>query len=220
MNTTGIDDQLFRAIDSGAFRTLGSAARNFTNLITNAVVRMTIALPANIKLLDCGAAALCPASARATAERSRRRGRCVARHAVDPGCQDHRPWRACAGLVARAQPERRLPDRCPLRYAAEPGAQRQPHQRQRAAVAGATRHPYQRGAPPRHPDHLPQADVHRHAATLQLHALHAQPDEKPAHLPNHQQPRAARRPGRLPALRHSQPARHCQHGACCPLSPV
>ena len=72
MNTTGIDDPLFRAIDLGAFRTLGSAARNFTNLITNAVVRMTIALPANIKLLDCGAAGLCPASARAAAERSRR----------------------------------------------------------------------------------------------------------------------------------------------------
>ena len=107
MNTTGIDDPLFLAIDAGAFRTLGSAARNFTNLITNAVVRMSIALPANSKLLDCGAAD------------RRDRSRCVARQAVDPGCQERRPRRAGAGLVARAQPERRLPARCPHRNAAE-----------------------------------------------------------------------------------------------------
>ena len=68
MNTTGIDDPLFRAIDADDFRTLGAAARDFTTLTRHALVRVTIPLPANVKLLDCGAAVPCPASARPTAE--------------------------------------------------------------------------------------------------------------------------------------------------------
>lgn len=68
MNTTGVDDPLFRAIDADDFRVNGSAARDFTNLTTHGLVRVTIPLPANVKLLDCGATVPCPASARPTAE--------------------------------------------------------------------------------------------------------------------------------------------------------
>ena len=68
MTATGIDDPLFRAIDADDFRINGSAARDFTNLTTHALVRVTIPLPANVKLLDCGATVPCPVSARPTAE--------------------------------------------------------------------------------------------------------------------------------------------------------
>src|SRR5258706_12635513 len=68
MTATGIDDPLFRAIDADDFRSNGAAARDFTNLTQNALVRVTIALPANVKLLDCGATVPCPASARPTTE--------------------------------------------------------------------------------------------------------------------------------------------------------
>ena len=68
MTMTGIDDPLFRAIDADDFRTAGAAAHDFTNVIENGLVRVTIALPPNVKLLDCGAAIPCPASAQPTTE--------------------------------------------------------------------------------------------------------------------------------------------------------
>jgi mono/diheme cytochrome c family protein len=68
MTTTGVDDPLFRAIDADDFRVKGAAARDFTNLTQNGLIRITIPLPANVKLLDCGAAVPCPASARPTSE--------------------------------------------------------------------------------------------------------------------------------------------------------
>ena len=68
MTSTGVDDPLFRAIDADDFRVNGAAARDFTNLTQNGLVRVTIPLPANVKLLDCGAAVPCPASAKATSE--------------------------------------------------------------------------------------------------------------------------------------------------------
>jgi cytochrome c peroxidase len=68
MTTTGVDDPLFRAIDADDFRVNGAAARDFTNLTQNGLVRVTIPLPANVKLLDCGATVPCPASARPTSE--------------------------------------------------------------------------------------------------------------------------------------------------------
>ena len=68
MIATGADDPLFRAIDADDFRVNGAAARDFTNLTQNGLVRITIALPANVKLLDCGATVPCPASARPTSE--------------------------------------------------------------------------------------------------------------------------------------------------------
>jgi mono/diheme cytochrome c family protein len=68
MLATGIDDPLFRAIDADDFRVLGAAARDFTNVTVNGLVRVTLPLPANVKLLDCGAAVPCPASAQPTAE--------------------------------------------------------------------------------------------------------------------------------------------------------
>jgi hypothetical protein len=68
MMATGVDDPLFRALDADDFRVNGVAARDFTNLTQNGLVRVTIALPANVKLLDCGATVPCPASARPTSE--------------------------------------------------------------------------------------------------------------------------------------------------------
>ena len=68
MSASGVDDPLFRAIDADDFRTNGAAAHDFTNLTQNALVRVSIPLPANVKLLDCGAAIPCPASARPTSE--------------------------------------------------------------------------------------------------------------------------------------------------------
>ena len=68
MTTTGVDDPLFRAIDANDFRVNGAAAHDFTNLTQNGLVRVTIPLPANVKLLDCGATVPCPASALPTSE--------------------------------------------------------------------------------------------------------------------------------------------------------
>ncbi|MEO6744277.1 MAG: c-type cytochrome [Caldimonas sp.] len=68
MTTSGVDDPLFRAIDANDFRLLGAAARDFTNLLQNGLVRVVIPLPSNMKLLDCGATVPCPPSAQPTAE--------------------------------------------------------------------------------------------------------------------------------------------------------
>ena len=68
MTTTGVDDPLFRAIDADDFRVNGAAAHDFTNLTQNGLVRVTIPLPANVKLLDCGATVPCPPSALPTSE--------------------------------------------------------------------------------------------------------------------------------------------------------
>ena len=68
MTVTGIDDPLFRAIDANDFRVNGAAARDFSNLTEHGLVRVTIPLPANVKLLDCGSTVPCPASARPTTE--------------------------------------------------------------------------------------------------------------------------------------------------------
>jgi len=68
MTASGVDDPLFRAIDADDFRINGAAAHDFTNLTQNGLIRVTIALPANVKLLDCGAAIPCLASARPTSE--------------------------------------------------------------------------------------------------------------------------------------------------------
>jgi len=68
MTATGVDDPLFRAIDADDFRTNGAAAHDFTNLTQNGLIRVTLPLPANVKLLDCGPMVPCPASARPTNE--------------------------------------------------------------------------------------------------------------------------------------------------------
>ncbi len=68
MIRTGVDDPLFRAIDADDFRLNGASAREFTNLTQNGLVRVSIPLPANVRLLDCGARVACPASALPTAE--------------------------------------------------------------------------------------------------------------------------------------------------------
>jgi cytochrome c peroxidase len=68
MTRTGIDDPLFRAIDANDFRVNGAAAHDFTNLTQNGLVRVTLPLPPNIRLLDCGSKVPCPPSALPTNE--------------------------------------------------------------------------------------------------------------------------------------------------------
>ena len=68
MAITGVDDPLFRAIDADDFRVNGVAAHDFTNLTQNGLIRITIPLPPNVKLLDCGSKVPCPALARPTSE--------------------------------------------------------------------------------------------------------------------------------------------------------
>jgi cytochrome c peroxidase len=46
------DDPLFRPIDADDFRINGDAANDFSNLRTHALVRVTLPLPPNIKLID------------------------------------------------------------------------------------------------------------------------------------------------------------------------
>jgi len=46
------DDPLFRPIDADDFRVNGDAANNFSNLVENGLVRVTMPLPANVKLID------------------------------------------------------------------------------------------------------------------------------------------------------------------------
>jgi len=68
MSSSGIDDPLFRPIDADDFRTNGADAHDYTNLIENGLVRVTIPLPSNVKLLDCGSTIPCPASSLPTSE--------------------------------------------------------------------------------------------------------------------------------------------------------
>ena len=68
MVSSGVDDPLFRAIDADDLRSNGAAAHDYTNLIENGLVRVTIPLPPNVKLLDCGSAVPCPESALPTDE--------------------------------------------------------------------------------------------------------------------------------------------------------
>jgi slime mold repeat-containing protein len=68
MVRSGADDPLFRPIDADDFRANGAAARDYTNLTENGLVRVTIPLPPNVRLLDCGSTIPCPASAVPTSE--------------------------------------------------------------------------------------------------------------------------------------------------------
>jgi len=68
MTATGIDDPLFRAVDADDFDANGAAANSYDNLRQNALVRVRLPLPGNIKLVDpatCvtdGVAAACDTS--------------------------------------------------------------------------------------------------------------------------------------------------------------
>ena len=68
MTSSGKADPLFLPIDANDFRINGAAAHDFTNLTVNGLVRVTLPLPSNVKLLDCGATIPCPASAQPTSE--------------------------------------------------------------------------------------------------------------------------------------------------------
>ena len=46
------DDPLFRPIDADDFRTNGASASDFSNLVENGLVRVTMPLPLNVKLID------------------------------------------------------------------------------------------------------------------------------------------------------------------------
>ena len=46
------DDPLFRPVDADDFRTNGESASDFSNLVDNGLVRVTMPLPLNVKLID------------------------------------------------------------------------------------------------------------------------------------------------------------------------
>ncbi len=46
------DDPLFRPVDADDFREHGGAAHDYSNLVDNALVRVTMPLPANVRLID------------------------------------------------------------------------------------------------------------------------------------------------------------------------
>ncbi|MBZ5548585.1 MAG: hypothetical protein LAO22_11630 [Acidobacteriia bacterium] len=46
------DDPLFRPVDADDFRTNGEQAKDFSNLIENGLIRVTMPLPPNVKLID------------------------------------------------------------------------------------------------------------------------------------------------------------------------
>ena len=46
------DDPLFRSVDADDFRTNGNSASDFSNLVENGLVRVTMPLPLNVKLID------------------------------------------------------------------------------------------------------------------------------------------------------------------------
>jgi len=46
------DDPLFRPVDADDFRTLGEEAHDFSNLRQNGLVRVTLPLPANVRVID------------------------------------------------------------------------------------------------------------------------------------------------------------------------
>jgi len=51
-NNKNADDPLFRAVDADDFRVNGDQANDFSNLVNNGLVRVTMPLPANVKLID------------------------------------------------------------------------------------------------------------------------------------------------------------------------
>ena len=54
---TNADDPLFRPVDADDFREHGDAANDYSNLVDNGLVRVTLALPPNVRLID---PATCP----------------------------------------------------------------------------------------------------------------------------------------------------------------
>ena len=46
------DDPLFRPVDADDFRVNGDAASDFSNLVDNGLVRVTMPLPLNVRLID------------------------------------------------------------------------------------------------------------------------------------------------------------------------
>jgi len=51
-NNKNADDPLFRPVDADDFRVNGDSARDFSNLVENGLVRVTMPLPANVRLVD------------------------------------------------------------------------------------------------------------------------------------------------------------------------
>jgi hypothetical protein len=52
MHDQNADDPLFRPVDADDFRVNGDNARDYSNLVENGLVRVTMPLPLNVKLLD------------------------------------------------------------------------------------------------------------------------------------------------------------------------
>ena len=89
------DDALFRPVDADDFRINGDNAIDFSNLLENGLVRVTMPLPLNVKLID-------PVTGQPT---ERDRGRSLARGHARAEHRHHRTGRRRADLAAgRARP--------------------------------------------------------------------------------------------------------------------
>src|SRR4051794_18818329 len=64
------DDPLFRPVDADDFRTNGSNASDFSNLVDNGLVRVTMPLPPNVRLLDAATCAVAGPACQLTNETS------------------------------------------------------------------------------------------------------------------------------------------------------
>jgi cytochrome c peroxidase len=64
------DDPLFRPVDADDFRTNGNNASDFSNLVDNALVRVTLPLPPNVRLLDSTSCAVAGPACQLTEETS------------------------------------------------------------------------------------------------------------------------------------------------------
>lgn len=52
MHNSNADDPLFRAVDADDFRVNGESASDFSNLVENGLIRVTMPLPPNVRLID------------------------------------------------------------------------------------------------------------------------------------------------------------------------
>ena len=85
------DDPLFRPVDADDFRVNGDNASDFSNLVDNGLVRVTMPLPLNVRLID-------PATGQPT---GRDLSRSLACGYAGDQCRDHRTGRRRSDLAAR-----------------------------------------------------------------------------------------------------------------------
>jgi hypothetical protein len=102
-NGKNADDPLFRPVDADDFRVNGDNASDYSNLVENGLVRVTMPLPLNVKLID-------PATGQPSNETEVDLWRAVP-SVLNVAITNHEPG------PQRSEPAGRIPDRCALRHA-------------------------------------------------------------------------------------------------------